>query len=230
MPDAQPLPESLTPRSHRRVDDPLTRANRAARRALAQAQRPVGKPSPVQRFLDMIDFDAQAGGQHGQTIMSREKVESILLALQVGAFRSTAARWAGVNADTLSDWIKKGQQGIEPYAGFIGAIAKMEATSEIRATRALATSGDWRAVLAFLERRHSSRWAPKAQPATPAGDFDLAALLVRSRSGESGSRVIDVTPEPEALPPVLDAPPADPRAALPSAKPKRTRVPEDLIP
>src|SRR5262245_55491119 len=171
------------------------------------------RPSPVEEYLDQIDIPDGHREQGGRpTLMTRDVVEAILLALQAGAFRSTAARWAGIEPHRLAEWIKLGTTTEqEPYASFVRAVAKMEATAELRATRALATHDDWRALVAFLERRHANRWG-RAQQAAPfplanvnSGEYDLAALLVHSRANANpnarpGASVIDSYALPESIP------------------------------
>lgn len=155
---------------------------------------------------------------HQSIVMSPEIVESIFLAIRGGAFRSTAARWAGVHPNTMSNWLRLGQSGHEPYAGFAKGLAYVEASSELAATQRLSSHRDFRAIIAFLERRYAARWAAKQREA-PNGDApDLAVLLVQAANGNGD--------HPQTR--VLDTPaPRDPRAALP--KPKRERVPEALL-
>lgn len=204
-------------KKRRPVRDPGQRLGEPLPRDLAPASR---GPSPVQKALDMIDWTVMQRQGFEPMVMTPEIVESIYLAIRSGAFRSTAARWAGVHPNTMGNWVRQGQSGNEPYAGFVRGLAYVEAASELAATQRLSSHRDFRAIVAFLERRYSARWGIKQREA-PNGDApDLAVLLVQA-NGHEPPRVITNGTAP--------AIPSDPRAALPSAKPTRTRVPEEAL-
>lgn len=83
-----------------------------------------------------------------------EREALVVEALEAGTSRKGAAEYAGVNEGTLIAWMKR-------FPGFSSAVMRAEAAVEIRASRSLQVafdSGDWRAGLAWLERRRHQQW------------------------------------------------------------------------
>ena len=83
-----------------------------------------------------------------------ERVAMILAALEAGVSRKGAAEYAGLDESTLGRWMAR-------FPGFAGAVKQAEAGVELRAATSLQTAftdGDWRAGLAWLERRRPSDW------------------------------------------------------------------------
>jgi hypothetical protein len=81
-----------------------------------------------------------------------------------------ACRLGGISDETLSTWREKGEKGIEPYAGFLGAFTRAVDDHENEmlqivydaAMKGLDDRGpDWRAASWTLERRHPERWAKR---------------------------------------------------------------------
>lgn len=152
--------------------------------------------------------------------LTQTVAEKILLALRAGAHRSTSAKWAGIDPGSLSFWIKRGSEtDDEPYHTFVAMVHEMEAHAELRATNLLTSSQDFRAAVAFLERRHPQRWGrvPLKSADFPFGatneqTTDLAVILGRIRHGEAQSaRLADQVP-PSYY--------ARARPALPEAEPE----------
>ena len=68
---------------------------------------------------------------------------------------------AGISSSTYYRWMSRGAQ--EPgseYAAFRDAVLRAEAEAEVHAVAILrrAMGEDWRAAIAYLERRHPHRW------------------------------------------------------------------------
>lgn len=101
------------------------------------------------------------------TELTPERHEQIIEAIRNGAYLESAARAAGVSPSTVYLWLERGHRGEEPYSEFLEAylIADAEAENAVVAvitTKAL--EGDARAAVAFLERRHRSRWGRFSNP------------------------------------------------------------------
>ena len=82
-----------------------------------------------------------------------ETVAAIVAALTLGNTRTDSALIAGINRDTFHEWMKV-------YPAFSVEVERAEARARQRAVAQLAKAGsrDWRAALAFLERRDRDNW------------------------------------------------------------------------
>ena len=82
-----------------------------------------------------------------------EIVAAIVASLTVGNTRTDSALLAGINRDTFHEWMKV-------YPAFSVEVERAEARARQRAVAQLARAGsrDWRAALAFLERRDRDSW------------------------------------------------------------------------
>ncbi|MGD0407761.1 MAG: hypothetical protein ABSB34_02015 [Candidatus Limnocylindrales bacterium] len=80
------------------------------------------------------------------TKRSPEVEQKILNALRVGNTRTDAALVAGINRDTLHEWLA--------FPEFSAAVERAEAEARARAVGYLAkaAAGHWQAALAFLDR------------------------------------------------------------------------------
>lgn len=80
--------------------------------------------------------------------------ELILDALRKGNTRTAAAEYVGIPRETLSRWMARS-------VTFRHAVTRAEAEAEVHAVDALRDGyddGDWRAALAWLERRRHDDW------------------------------------------------------------------------
>jgi transposase len=87
--------------------------------------------------------------------------ERVLQAIRAGNYAEVACRAAGIAPSTYYRWLERGER--EPdgsYARFAEAVRLAEAEAEVHAVALVrrAMSDDWRAALAYLERRHPGRW------------------------------------------------------------------------
>jgi transposase len=86
-----------------------------------------------------------------------EMEKKIVEALTAGVSRKTAAEYAGIDEKTVINWMKR-------YSSFSSAVIAAETKVEVSATISLRqawASGDWRAALAWLERRRHEDWGRK---------------------------------------------------------------------
>lgn len=80
--------------------------------------------------------------------------EAILLALRAGNTRVASALYVGIARETLLRWISRS-------VAFRHQVEQAEAQAEVRCVTKLsnaANEGDWRAALAWLERRRHEDW------------------------------------------------------------------------
>jgi len=93
--------------------------------------------------------------------------ERIADAIRAGAWFSTACECAGVRPSLAYEWIRRGKGlhrsrvSTPAFAEFAHTLARANADAEMSAQAPLVEAGrrDWRAALAFLERRFPERWA-----------------------------------------------------------------------
>jgi transposase len=92
---------------------------------------------------------------------------AIVERMRNGSFLEHAARLSGVHPVTVWRWLEQGDEegAPEPYASFATDFRRAEAEAEENAKEQLRTWGgvEWKATLAFLERRFPDRWGPKSE-------------------------------------------------------------------
>lgn len=125
----------------------------------------------------------------------------ILLAVGNGAYRQTAARFAGVTPETLSKWMKRED---EPYATFAKLVRKREAAFELGQLTNITSMSKIRPelALALLERKFPQRWGRAlGQGAGAPATFNLAVILERAHANSATPTRADAT--------VIDAEPLE---------------------
>lgn len=95
------------------------------------------------------------------TKLDPERQERIVDAIRAGSYAEPACRAAGIAESTFYRWLQRGEaedRGI--YADFVQAVRCAEAEAEVHAIELVRAQmpEDWRAAIAFLERRFPSRW------------------------------------------------------------------------
>jgi hypothetical protein len=97
--------------------------------------------------------------------LTPETIDRLIGALAAGNYKETAATYAGITISTLNKWLQIGASDIEvgretEYSALFVAVRAAEAEAEVEAVTAirLAFGDDWKAAVAFLERRHTQRW------------------------------------------------------------------------
>ena len=93
--------------------------------------------------------------------LTLEVREKIVNAIRQGNYRHVAAQWAGIGSTTFKRWMSLGKvQRRGPHASFRAAVLEAEQAAEIMAVSLImkAAKIDWRAALAFLERKFPERW------------------------------------------------------------------------
>ena len=87
--------------------------------------------------------------------------ERIVQAIRAGNYAESAARAAGIAASTYYRWMERGErESAGAFREFAEAVRLAEAEAEVHAVAIIrrAMGEDWRAALAYLERRYPGRW------------------------------------------------------------------------
>ena len=109
------------------------------------------------------------------TKLTPDRKDRIVKAMGAGNYLEAAARSAGVHPSTVYRWLERAEQEAEGlYRDFAEDVRRAEAEAEVHAVAIVrrAMSGDWRAALAYLERRHLCAGAgsrPGSSPGPAAG-------------------------------------------------------------
>jgi hypothetical protein len=99
------------------------------------------------------------------TKLSPEVQELIVTAIRAGSFPEPAADAAGIAPSTYYRWMRLGREETSgPHRDFFEGVRRAEGEAEVHAIAVIRKQmpGDWRAALAYLERRHSERWGRRA--------------------------------------------------------------------
>lgn len=124
------------------------------------------------------------------TLCTPEVIDRLCAEMEALGFVGAACARAGVARSTVEEWVIRGKDGQEPYAGFAAKWAQARARANARHVEAIQASPDWRARAWLLERA-----APDEYPRDPAvvvtqtvtGASDGAIALLR--------RLVDASPE-----------------------------------
>src|SRR5512144_2790196 len=95
-------------------------------------------------------------------LLAAEVREQLLAAVRAGNYPKQAAEAAGIDRATFYRWLAKGREPAAPkeYRDFCDALTRAEAQAEVHAVAVIrcAMQDDWRAAVAYLERRHPEGW------------------------------------------------------------------------
>ncbi len=95
-------------------------------------------------------------------------VQAFLESVAEGNYIECAAQEAGLSKVTVYNWIKRGEDGEEPFTAFVNALKRAEAQAEREAVKNVRRAGRednrfWAAEMTYLERRHPDRWARRSE-------------------------------------------------------------------
>ena len=116
-----------------------------------------------------------------------ERVKRILDAVAIGAIRTLACKYAGIDLDTLNRWEKKypafhaQMVEAEGRAG-IGWLAKIEKA---------ANDGDWRAAAYKLEKLYPDEYGKSVQEQRHSGPDGQGPVEVKHDHGDALTRALD---------------------------------------
>jgi transposase len=143
--------------------------------------------------------------------------DKILTALRAGNYRNVACQYAGINIQTLHNWIAKAEHPDAPpeYLEFVEALQKAEADAEVAdlaLIRRSAQDGQWQAAAWIRERKNPERWGRRDRQTVEltgadggpvqmqvAGVVEVSAIegllgALERRRRELGEPVVDVEP------------------------------------
>jgi len=98
--------------------------------------------------------------------LTDEVTERVVQAVRAGNYAEAACQSAGISSSTYYRWMSRGDQDPgSDYARFREAVLRAEAEAEVYAVAIIrrAMGDDWRAAVAYLERRHPTRWRTRHQ-------------------------------------------------------------------
>lgn len=118
------------------------------------------------------------GRPKGSSKLNKDVQDKIVSAIRLGNYIETAAAYAGINKDTLYDWLKRGQREKEKkakdpnyqipkyerkFVAFSDAVEKALAEAEMRDVMIIyeAAKEQWQAAAWRLERKFPDRWGRK---------------------------------------------------------------------
>jgi transposase-like protein len=114
------------------------------------------------------------------TKLTPQAKQRIVAAIRAGNYAETSARSAGISPATYYRWLKRGadeEAGI--YRELLDEVRLAEADAEVHAVATIrkAMPKDWRAALAYIERRYPDRWRRRdADSASPGASGDAERL------------------------------------------------------
>jgi hypothetical protein len=97
-------------------------------------------------------------------MLTPERQDRIVGALQAGNTRRASAKHGGIDEDTLLEWIRRGEgrdhrRKTAAFAAFAAAIKEAEAEAEVQYVNVIkdaAAAGNWQAAAWWLERRKAA--------------------------------------------------------------------------
>ena len=92
--------------------------------------------------------------------LTDEVQDRIVRAIRAGNYAEAACHSAGISSSTFYRWMTRGDAEAGAYRVFREAVLQAEAEAEVHAVAIIrrAMTDDWRAAMAYLERRYPSRW------------------------------------------------------------------------
>ncbi len=155
-----------------------------------------GKPPPTSALAAPAPAQPPPPGPR----LTPELVENLVSGAKTGLFRQAVAESIGLNPEWVDTWLEMGLSSgaVEPFRGFALRYRAAEAASQlpfIHTIQAAATA-DYKAALAWLEKRWPEQWGQKATKNTQAGTLQASA------SDEAAEEAL-VDQLFEAMPPAL---------------------------
>lgn len=159
------------------------------------------------RAKDGSDFCGAHSGATGRpTKLSRELANAVAELVRQGAYWEEAALSIGISRASLYAWREEGEADLEHgrdtvFSHFLDAITRASAEAEAQAASALYRHRftDWRAALAFLERRNPAQWGKREHVEHSGTVRTPEPELVEPESDEHRARVLRILDEAEAL-------------------------------
>lgn len=120
-------------------------------------------------------------GRGRPTKFTPDVTSKILTAIRAGNYIETAAAWAGVNKQTIYDWLRQGaaqdKGAFRDFSDSVGEALAHAEVADLQQVAEAAKKGNWQAAAWRLERRNPSRWGRKDRaPLTPEDEIDYDSL------------------------------------------------------
>ena len=98
-----------------------------------------------------------------KTKLTKELTDEIVKRIRAGNYIKVACQAVGISHTAYFDWIKKGEDGISPYAEFLYAVKKAEAEAHVTYVAIIASQAptQWQAAAWWLERKFPDKWAKR---------------------------------------------------------------------
>lgn len=167
---------------------------RIKKKAKALAKKP---PRTRRKKKGEIVVPAKYMGIGRKPKLTDQIVKNLITVISAGNYVEVACKFVGISVASYYSWLVRGQKELDrittlqnegeedvlptplelPYVDFLEAIERSTAQGEITAIQAIRNqfASDWRAPLAFLERRHRSRWAKQVEVV---GNPDLPVRVI----------------------------------------------------
>ena len=98
--------------------------------------------------------------------------KKLLNAIKAGNYITVSARYAGIHPNTFHRWMKRGREAQSgAYRKFFEAVKEAETYAEVRAVAIIQQQmeDNWRAAVAYLERKFPKRWSPREKRESSSG-------------------------------------------------------------
>jgi len=131
------------------------------------------------------------GGPPPASKLTLEVQEKIVTAIRAGNYAQVAAVYAGITERTYYRWMELGEQARGGrYLQFFQAVKAAEGEAEVRAVAIIQKkmTGDWRAAMTYLERKHPKRWGRRMD--VTSGDEPFAGIPVEITSAEEAREAL----------------------------------------
>jgi hypothetical protein len=114
------------------------------------------------------------------TILTPELTRKVCKYIKQGSYLHIAAKRAGIGANTLGDWLRRGGKGEEPYKAFADAMDEAEAVCEQSLVRTIkvASRDDYRAAVYMLSCKFPDRWHRDVKAAADAAVKKSTARII----------------------------------------------------
>ena len=95
-----------------------------------------------------------------KTILSSDLQDEVVKRIRAGNYIKVACQAVGIGVSTYFEWLKKGEEGKQPYAEFTEAIKKAESEAHVNYVAIVASHAptQWQAAAWWLERRFPELW------------------------------------------------------------------------
>jgi hypothetical protein len=110
--------------------------------------------------------------------LTAERSRIVVKAIRDGNTRACAAALAGIDPDTLQEWLRKGREGDPAYARFAEEVRSADGRIESRMVGTVRKCGtnDWRAAMAWLGARRTKSWGERSTVTLKKTGEDLSGL------------------------------------------------------